>query len=369
MSARLRVVVDPHFRAMDEIFTPADRAELHELVDVVWGLDRPMPRDDFLREVTDADAVVFGGWRYGAEALDATTSRLRALLEVAGGHEHADLDYDRCLDRGIAVGSCAPAFGPTVSEMALALALSSMRGVTQADRLMRRRSEQWLHAGNQGNTSLHGASVGFVGCGRISVHLQRLLDPFGTKVLGYDPPISDEILLSRGIVPASLETIMAAARVIFILAAPTVSNHGLISRRLLRMLTPDQTLVLLSRARLVDFDALVELVAQRRFRVAIDVYPDEPLDPDHPVRALDWAVLAPHLAGAMPAALLEIGRMVVADLQALARGRRPTAMQYLTSENRAGLVQESAVHRDLGGSTETPATPRSADLGFTELQK
>ena len=343
MSSRLRVVVDPHFRAMDEIFTSADRAELHELVDVVWGHDRPMPRDDFLREVADADAVVFGGWRYGADALEAAAPRLRALLEVAGGHEHTDLDYDRCFDRGIVVGSCAPAFGPAVSEMALALALSSMRGVTQADRLMRRGSEQWLHAGNEGNTSLHGASVGFVGCGQISVHLQRLLKPFGAKVLGYDPPISDEILLSRGIVPASLETIMANARVVFILAAPTASNHGLISRRLLRMLTPDQTLVLLSRARLVDFDALVELVAQRRFRAAIDVYPDEPLDPSHPVRALDWAVLAPHLSGAMPAALFEIGRMVVTDLQALAQGRRPTAMQYLTPENRAGLLQEGAV--------------------------
>ena len=38
--------------------------------------------------------------------------------------------------------------------------------------------------------------------------------------------------------------------------------------------------------------------------------------------------------------------MVVADLQALAQGRRPTAMQYLTPENRAGLLQEGAVHRD-----------------------
>ena len=46
MIQKPRVVVDPHFRSMGEIFSPADLARLHELVEVVWGHDEPMPLDE-----------------------------------------------------------------------------------------------------------------------------------------------------------------------------------------------------------------------------------------------------------------------------------------------------------------------------------
>ena len=43
-----KVIVDPSFRRMDEIFSPEDRLRLFDLVDVVWGRDEPMPMADFL---------------------------------------------------------------------------------------------------------------------------------------------------------------------------------------------------------------------------------------------------------------------------------------------------------------------------------
>ncbi|MEM9615556.1 MAG: hypothetical protein AAGA59_21640, partial [Actinomycetota bacterium] len=98
-----RVLVDPSFRRMDEIFTPAARRPLHDLADVVWGLDEPMPANRFLAEVATADAVVFGERRHGRAALDAGT-RLRAVLEVSGGHEHPGLDYTEVLRRGLLAG-------------------------------------------------------------------------------------------------------------------------------------------------------------------------------------------------------------------------------------------------------------------------
>lgn len=46
---KIKVIVDPHFRRMDEIFSPADKQRLHDLVDVVWGHDEPMTQDRCLR--------------------------------------------------------------------------------------------------------------------------------------------------------------------------------------------------------------------------------------------------------------------------------------------------------------------------------
>lgn len=106
-------------------------------------------------------------------------------------------------------------------------------------------------------------------------------------------------------------------------------------------LQPRDVLVVISRARLVDFDALTELVASGRFRAGIDVFPEEPLPADHPLRDAAGAVLTAHLAGALPEALHEIGRMVVRDLEAIAADRRPTSMQYATPQGVAAMRDPS----------------------------
>src|SRR6185436_2194228 len=59
------VIVDPHFRAMGDIFSAVDLERLHATVDVVWGRDEPMPLDRFRASLPGATAIVSGGWRYG----------------------------------------------------------------------------------------------------------------------------------------------------------------------------------------------------------------------------------------------------------------------------------------------------------------
>lgn len=335
-----RVLVDPAFRRIDEIFSTADLERLSRLAEIVWCRDEAMPFDDFVDAVGSVDAVVFGRWRHGPVGLEAAlgSGRLKALLEVAGGHEH-DLDYVRCLAAGVAMGSAAPAFAEVVAEMGLALALASVRGVVAADRAMAERSESWLHDGNLDNTTLLGATVGFVGCGGISRSLQRLLEPFAVSILGYDPPLPVEAMADRGIEPVDLATMFDRAGVVFVMAAPTADNHELIDRRLLDRLGRRQSLVVISRGHLVDYEALTEFAAAGRFKAGLDVYPSEPLSASSVLRDLPNVITVPHIAGALPAALLDIGRRVVDDLEALAAGRQPTAMQYLTLANLAGLQQ------------------------------
>ena len=69
MTNRPKVIVDPHFRSMAEIFTGEDRARLDTLATVVWGKDEPMPADAFDAAIGEAEAVVCADWRYGEAAL------------------------------------------------------------------------------------------------------------------------------------------------------------------------------------------------------------------------------------------------------------------------------------------------------------
>lgn len=163
------VIVAPHFRRMTEIFDPATLIRLHDLADVRWGQDQPMPQEEFLSALADATAVVFGTWHYGRHALERAGPSLQLILEVAGSHRHPELDYQTCWAKGIAVGSCAPAFGPAVAEMALALTLAAARLVPEGDAAFRRGEERWLHEGTEGATTLYGKTVGFLGAGESPV--------------------------------------------------------------------------------------------------------------------------------------------------------------------------------------------------------
>ncbi len=325
-----QVIVAPDFRRMDEIFDDDTAARLHSVADVVWGRDGPMPHDEFSAALQEATAVVFGTWHYGADAIRRAGPQLRHVFEVAGGHNHADLDYATCFDRNITVGSCAPAFGPAVAEMALALTLAATRLVTEGDATFRRGEERWLHEGTTGAYSLHGRTVGFVGAGGVSRKLQRLLEPFGVEFLAYDPWLSSDALRSRGVAPVDLAELFRRSDVVYVLAVPTVSNRGLVSRELMELLDPGNVLAIISRAHLVDFEAMTDLVLAGRFRVVSDVFPQEPFDAHHRIRTAPNAVFSAHHAGAIPEALLEIGRLVVHDLEQLLAGSADLRMQYTT---------------------------------------
>ena len=98
----------------------------------------------------------------------------------------------------------------------------------------------------------------------------------------------------------------------------------------------------MSRAGVVDFDALVELVGAGRFRAATDVWPEEPLAADHPARALEGLLLSPHRAGGMREAFLEIGRLAVADLELILRGLPPVCCKRAERET-AGRLRSRPV--------------------------
>ncbi len=330
MTERLPVLVDPHFRRMDEIFAPEDRARLDRIAAVRWGRDEPLPLDEAGAMLADAVAVICAGWRYGEAALQQAKN-LRAILDVSGSFPQS-LDYAECFRRGIRVLSAAPAFGPQVAEMALGMALACSRQIVAGDRAMREGSEQWLHAGNRGTFQLYGKPVGLIGYGGLARALRPLLAPFGCSIAAYDPWLSDGYLRSQGVEPLPLGRLLETSRVIFVLATPSAENRALLSRELLERIRPGSVLVLISRAHVVDFDALTELVLAGRFLAAIDVFPTEPLPLDHPIRRAPGAVLSAHRAGSVPEGLWEIGRMVVDDLEAIVRGLPPQRMQRAEPE-------------------------------------
>lgn len=342
-TAGRKVIVAPYPRTMREIFADEDLQRLGELAELVWARDEELPPEVLEAALPDAWAMV------GLDPLlDAARLRLapelRAIIEV-GGHFPATIDYAECFSRGIRVLSCAPAFARQVAEMALGMTLASGRGLVEAHLAFAASREEW-QGDFTGDFSLFGQRIGFVGFGSIARELVTLLSPFGCTIDVFDPWLTRSVIEAGGCRPASLQAVMAQSRVVFVLATPTPENQGLISRELIAGMPQDALLVVISRAHLVDFDAVVAAANEGRIRAAIDVFPIEPMPSAAPVRSAANVLLSPHRAASIRRERQAIGRMLVDDLELMARGLPPLVLQ---------VAQPEAIRRRLSGAPATPA--------------
>jgi phosphoglycerate dehydrogenase-like enzyme len=174
--------------------------------------------------------------------------------------------------------------------------------------------------------------MGLVGFGNLGRSLLPLLRAFAPTIRVYDPWLPSSVLRESGMRPASLEEVISTSQFVFVLAAVTDANRHLIAGPQLDQLQAGARLVLVSRAAVVDYEALVDRVANGRFLAAVDVWPEEPLAPDHPARSLEGLVLSPHRAGGIPQAFFTIGEMVCDDLELVAAGLPPVRMQLAAPE-------------------------------------
>jgi phosphoglycerate dehydrogenase-like enzyme len=329
-----KVILDPYGRRMANVFAPEDFERLAAAADVIWARDEQMPDSEIDKVKDEVVAIICGYWRYGDVA---RFPKLRAILEVGGGFPSpASLDYAACFARGIRVLSCAPAFGPAVAEMGLGLALACTRQIAWTDRAFRKDEPNWSHASFDTEIgqpfTLYGKSIGMIGFGGLARALRPLLAPFGGAIQVYDPWLTPTYLERQGVTPVTLDTLLMTSRVIFALAIPSASNEAMLNREKLALIPSDAVLILLSRAHVVDFDALTELVLAGRFRAGIDVFPEEPLARDHPIRGAEHAVLSSHRAGAQGESIQSIGRLVADDIEAICQGLVPYAMQLAQPE-------------------------------------
>ena len=337
MMAKPVLILDQYFRLVDELFSAETWRGLNETCEVVGGVDAEMPRDAFLAALPGASFVVAAHPALGAEEI-AGAPKLKAVIEVSGAFQQG-LDYGACFAHGIDVLSCAPGFRFAVAEMALGMILAGARGLVTEHEGFRNGTERWLADNAETDFTLFGQSVGFVGYGMIARETHRLLAPFQPKVTAHDP------WLKAAEVPlVALETVLTSSRVVVITASPTAENRAMISAELVRRI-PDNTLVVLvSRAHCVDFEALTAAALEGRIRLATDVYPDEPLAADHPIRRAPNVILSPHRAAAVDGGRRPIGDAILHDLRAILAGSDARDLKRADPRRVASL---SSAHKEL----------------------
>jgi phosphoglycerate dehydrogenase-like enzyme len=316
---RSLIISIPDPRSLELVFTPADLKALRKSYRLVEG------------ETADADAILEqhlpeAHYIIGQPALSTAMLRraknLRAIFNVETNFLD-NMDYDHCFSHGIHVLTTGKVFAVPVAEIGLGLALALERNIVGADRAFRAGAELWGGDGNAEARLMSGGNVGFIGFGELGRALHRLLAGFRPRMRVFDPWLPAGLLHEVGVEPASLETVLKDSDVIFVVASVTSDNGGFLGAREFAMMKKGASFVLLSRAGVVDFDALMAAVRSGRIKAASDVFPEEPLARNHPVRKLENFILSAHRAGALDVAFKQMGKMVLDDLALLDRGLPP----------------------------------------------
>ncbi|MGV3613795.1 MAG: NAD(P)-dependent oxidoreductase [Fimbriimonas sp.] len=267
-----------------------------------------------------ADAVLMWSWPALTEELlnEAPNLRFAAHLDLS---QHA---ARVALARKLPVSVGRSAFSPAVAEMALGLILTSLRRVSTYHERMRGGSEAWVASFpddiDPRERELTGRPLGIVGFGRVGRRLAELLEPFRVELRVVDPFVPSDALGRFGAKGVDLATLVRECDVIVLCAASNEGTKALIGREEIDAMRQDAVFVNVARAALVDTDALVARLHRGDLVAPVDVFDQEPLPADHPLRTAPNALLTPHRAGGTMASVDRILSGLIDDLERFLKG-------------------------------------------------
>ena len=205
------------------------------------------------------------------------------------------------------------------------MALSLARNVHQAHADFQQGKEKYGLLGNMNAELLTGATVGILGYGDLGRAVHKVLAGFRNQILVHDPWLPNGLLQRNHLEAFGLEELLRRSRFIFVTATITTDNTSLLNAKRLEWMPRGAMLILLSRAAIADFGDLREFADSGRIRVATDVFPEEPVALNDPIRTTKNMLLSAHRAGALTSALQEIGKLVMEDLELIGKGLPPVS--------------------------------------------
>ncbi len=325
----MKILCDPAPRELDEIFNAQAKKSFFSRYDVIEVT--PDNREaQYAEHLPDCEVLI--SQQLMDQARIDTAKKLRAIINVETNFL-PNIDYERCFERGIHVLAPSAVFAVPVAEMGLGMALSLARDIAGGYMDFVAAKEKYGLAANEGAELLTNNTVGIIGYGDLGRAIHKLLNGFHAEVSVYDPWLPEGFLRQQYVRPVSFEALLKTSRFVFVTASITTENQHMIDAEALAKMPDGAKLILLSRAQAVDFAAMKAEAQNGRLLFATDVFPEEPVASDDPIRQVPNILFSAHKAGALTSALEDIGNYVLDDLSLIARGLPPVRCKRAQRES------------------------------------
>lgn len=254
--------------------------------------------EGFYRELTDTEVILHALRPISAADLDLAPE-LKLIQKIGIGVN--TIDVEAATERGIAVANMPGSNAIAVAETALMLMLAAARRLTHIDCATRMGQGWQIPPDDYDQVSeIAGKTVGLIGYGDIPQHLAPILKAMGACVLyTAQSPKPDAIAAWR-----ELDELIEEADMISLHIPQTEATTGIISSERIARMKKGVVFVNTARGGLVDEGAFVQALQTGQIGAAgLDVYASEPVDPDHPLLAMENVICMPHISWLTPQTL------------------------------------------------------------------
>ncbi|MEX6664150.1 2-hydroxyacid dehydrogenase [Pseudomonas sp. W2-17] len=299
-----------------------ERLQAHAEVTLI---DDPKSSDGLARlrdALPHADALLGASVKLDAELLDLAP-KLKAVSSVSVGVDNYDIEY--LTRRGILLTNTPDVLTETTADTGFALIMATARRVVELANMVR--DGQWKqNIGPQHfGSDVHGKTLGIIGMGRIGEAVaQRGHFGFGMPVIYHSHSPKPAVEARFDARYRSLEDLLREADFVCLTVPLTAETEGLISAEQFALMRPETIFINIARGKVVDEQALIAALQNGQIRAAgLDVFEQEPVNPDSPLLRMDNVVATPHMGSATHETREAMARCAVDNLLAALAGKRP----------------------------------------------
>jgi phosphoglycerate dehydrogenase-like enzyme len=267
----------------------ADWQSLGPDVSVEAFHERLASEDALVQELADFDAIV--AMRERTQLPRSLLGRLPKLkLLVTTGMRNVAIDAKAAAELGIVVSGTGMLTPPT-AELTWGLILALARHIPKEAQQMRRGGWQTTIG-----VGLSGKVLGVLGLGKLGSEVARVGRAFQIEVIAWSQNLTAEHASSMGAKRVEKDELFQRADFVSVHLILSKRTRGLVTARELALMKPGAYLINTSRGPIVEERALIDVLTNHKIAgAALDVYDQEPLPDEHPLRRLDNVVLTPHL--------------------------------------------------------------------------
>ena len=322
MSKTFRVALSGDFKKADgtPTFPDFDLAPLKSANSVEMAfLDNANPLQ--AAQLEDFDALILLAHRFDPSSVPKS-GRLAVVARFGVGYDTVDVPACTANDIALVITPDGVRRPVAVSIITFMLALTGK--MMAKDRLARMGPPGFAARSDHMGVGLVGKTLGSLGIGNIGAELFRLAKPFDMKFIAHDPFVDPKVAAELGIELVGVEDLFRRADVLSVSCPLTPETHHIVNAERLALMKPTAYLINTSRGPTVDQKALTKVLQEGRIAGAgLDVFEQEPTDPDDPLLKLDNIITAPHALCWTDQCFAGIGAADVKAVLEVQQGRAP----------------------------------------------
>ena len=289
---------------------------------VMWEKENdPMPRDLLLKEVEDADAIFTNVADQIDQELIQKAPNLKVISTMAVGYDN--IDVQEATNKGIPVGHTPGVLTEATADLTFALLMATGRRIVEGMDVIRRGAWKSWGPFMLTGQSLHRATIGVIGMGRIGQAVARRAKGFDMNILYHNRSRNDVAEKEIGASYVTLEELLRQSDYVVLLAPSTPETYQMMGRDQFAMMKETSIFINTSRGTNVDEQALFEALSEKKiFAAGLDVFETEPISEAHPFLQLENVTVLPHIGSANVATRMEMANLAIENIKKGLSGQR-----------------------------------------------